>query len=51
MAQLTELIAQVRRRWFATVALRTIGFCAAAAALPAVIAILVDLTLAPPDPP
>ena len=47
MAQLHELIANVRRRWFAAVALRTIGRATFAAAIPAVAAVVVDALLAP----
>ena len=47
MAQLHTLITQVRRRWFAAVALRTIGVAALAAAAPATAAVLVDRVLAP----
>ena len=47
MAQLHELIANVRRRWFATVALRTIGAATFAASLPAGAAVIVDALLAP----
>ena len=47
MSHLNELLARVRRRWFAMVALRTIGFAAAAAAAPALAAVLLDMTLAP----
>jgi len=50
MAQLTDLIARVRRRWFTTVALRAFGFAAAAAALPALMALVVDATLSPEGP-
>ena len=46
MAQLNELLARVRRRWFAAVALRTVGLAAAAAAaLPALAAVLLDLAV------
>ena len=47
MAQLQTLIAQVRRRWFAAVALRTVGIAAFAATIPAAAAVLVDVLLAP----
>ena len=47
MAHLSDLLARVRRRWFATVALRTIGFAGAAAGLTAFAAIALDLALAP----
>ena len=47
MAHLSDLLARVRRRWFATVALRTTGFAAAAGGLTALAAVAVDLTLAP----
>lgn len=47
MAQLHELIANVRRRWFATVALRTIGAATFAASIPAGAAVAVDALLAP----
>ena len=47
MAQLHALIAQVRRRWFAAVALRTVGIAAFAATIPAAAAVLADGLLAP----
>ena len=47
MAQLQTLIAQVRRRWFAVVALRTVGIGALAASVPLAAAVLVDTLLAP----
>lgn len=47
MAQLHELIVKVRRRWFAAVALRTIGRAAVAASIPAIAAVVVDAVLAP----
>ncbi|MEO5897382.1 MAG: DUF4175 family protein [Vicinamibacterales bacterium] len=49
MAPLNELLSQVRRRWFASVAMRTIGLAAAAAAVPIVAAILLDRLLAPTE--
>jgi len=51
MSQLHRLIAGVRRRWFAAVALRTIGIAALAAALPVMATVVVDLLLAPQDTP
>jgi hypothetical protein len=50
MAHLGELLGRVRRRWFAAVALRTIGLAAGAAALPALAAVGVDRILAPEGP-
>jgi hypothetical protein len=47
MSQLTDLLARVRRRWFAMVALRTIGLAAAAAAVPALLGVLADVILRP----
>ena len=51
MTQLHRLIADVRRRWFAAVALRTIGVAALAAALPVMAAVVVDVLVAPQDTP
>ncbi len=51
MTQLYRLIADVRRRWFAAVALRTIGIAALAAALPVMAAVVVDALIAPQDTP
>ena len=47
--RLRGLIAAVRRRWFATVALRAIGIGAMAAAFPGLAALLVYWTFAPRD--
>ena len=47
MTQLQTLIAHVRRRWFATVACRTVGLAAFAAALPLAAAVVADGFLAP----
>jgi hypothetical protein len=47
MAQLHALLARVRRRWFASVAMRTIGLAAAAAAVPILAAIVLDRLLRP----
>ncbi|CAN5755978.1 hypothetical protein BH18ACI5_BH18ACI5_20490 [soil metagenome] len=51
MTQLHALLSHVRRRWFVSVALRTIGLAAAAAAVPVVAAILLDRLLAPTGTP
>jgi hypothetical protein len=47
MSQLNALISSVRRRWFACVALRSIGLGCAAAAFPILAAIVFDRLLAP----
>ncbi|MEO7157707.1 MAG: hypothetical protein ABI039_09105, partial [Vicinamibacterales bacterium] len=51
MAQLNALLSQVRRRWFARVAMRTIGVAAGAAAVPILAAIVFDRLLAPAGAP
>nr|MBA3297416.1 hypothetical protein [Acidobacteriota bacterium] len=47
MAVLNKLISDVRRRWFAGVALRLFGFAAVAASLPVLTAVLLDRTIEP----
>ncbi|HXG55256.1 MAG TPA: hypothetical protein VNJ03_07725, partial [Vicinamibacterales bacterium] len=47
MTHLTELISSVRRRWFATAALRTVGAACGAASLPVLAAVLLERMLEP----
>ncbi len=47
MSRLDDLLFRVRRRWFATVALRTFGVVTAAAAIPALAALLLDWQFSP----